>query len=64
MDIYTATEQAYKNGYERAAKKFSVIRCKDCNVPHNKWTGCPKLNGLVTLPDFYCAFAEPKEKDK
>lgn len=40
-----------------------IIRCRDCNVPHNKWTGCPKLNGLVTPPDFYCALAEPKEKD-
>lgn len=39
-----------------------IIRCRDCDVPHNKWTGCPKLNGLVTPPDFYCAFAEPKEK--
>lgn len=40
-----------------------IIRCRDCNVPHNKWTGCPKLNGLVTPPDFYCALAEPKTKD-
>ncbi|MBQ4317076.1 MAG: hypothetical protein IJC20_02390, partial [Clostridia bacterium] len=24
-----------------------VVRCKDCNVPHNEWTGCPKLNGLI-----------------
>ena len=35
-----------------------VVRCKDCKVPHNKWTGCPKLGGLVTPPDFYCAFGE------
>jgi hypothetical protein len=39
-----------------------VIRCKDCAVPHNKWTGCPNLKGLVTPPDFYCALAEPKIK--
>ena len=38
-----------------------VIRCKDCAVPHNKYTGCPKLNGLVTPPDFYCPFGERKE---
>ena len=37
-----------------------VIRCKDCAVPHNKYTGCPKLNGLVTPPDFYCPFGERK----
>ena len=38
-----------------------VIRCKDCAVPHNKYIGCPKLNGLVTPPDFYCPFGERKE---
>ena len=37
-----------------------VVRCKDCVVPHNKYTGCPKLNGLVTPPDFYCPFGERK----
>lgn len=35
---------------------IKIVRCKDCSVPHNKYTGCPKLNGLVTPPDFYCAF--------
>lgn len=38
----------------------SVVRCLDCETPHNKYTGCPKLNGLVTAPDFYCAFGERK----
>ena len=38
-----------------------VVRCKDCAVPHNKYTGCPKLNGLVTPPDFYCPFGERKD---
>lgn len=38
-----------------------VVRCKDCAVPHNKYTGCPMLNGLVTPPDFYCPFGERKE---
>ena len=38
-----------------------VVRCKDCAVPHNKYTGCPKLNGLVTPPDFYCQFGERKD---
>ena len=40
-----------------------VVRCKDCAVPHNKYTGCPELNGLVTPPDFYCPFGERKEGD-
>lgn len=38
-----------------------VVRCRDCAVPHNKYTGCPMLNGLVTPPDFYCPFGERKE---
>ena len=38
-----------------------VVRCKDCAVPHNKYTGRPMLNGLVTPPDFYCPFGERKE---
>ena len=38
-----------------------VVRCKYCAVPHNKYTGCPKLNWLVTPPDFYCPFGERKD---
>ena len=38
-----------------------VVRCKYCAVPQNKYTGCPKLNGLVTPPDFYCPFGERKD---
>ena len=40
-----------------------VVRCKDCAVPRNKYTGCPKLNGLITPPDFYCPFGERKDGD-
>ena len=40
-----------------------VIRCRDCSVPHNKWTGCPKLNGLVPLDNFYCAFGVRRDSD-
>lgn len=39
-----------------------VVRCRDCAVPHNKWTGCPMLNGIVTPPDFYCGFGERREE--
>ena len=46
-----------------AADVALVVRCKDCAVPHNKWTGCPNLNGLVTYPDFYCALGERKAKE-
>ena len=38
------------------ADVVEVVRCKDCAVPHNQRTGCPKLNGLVTPPDFYCSY--------
>lgn len=41
-----------------------VVRCRDCAVPHNKYTGCPKLNGLVTPPDFYCSYGERKDGDR
>ena len=51
-DVRRAIAQA-KN-----ADVVEVVRCKDCVVPHNRWTGCPKLNGLVTPPDFYCSYGE------
>lgn len=41
-----------------------VVWCKDCAVPHNQWTGCPKLNGLVPPQDFYCAYGERKDNGK
>lgn len=46
-----------------AADVVKVVRCKDCAVPHNRWTGCPKLNGLVTPPDFYCSYGERRKED-
>lgn len=41
-----------------------VVRCRDCVVPHNKYTGCQMLNGLVTPSDFYCPFGERNDGDK
>lgn len=38
-----------------------VVTCLDCAIPHNKYTGCPKLNGLITPPDFFCAGGERKK---
>ena len=46
------------------ADVVQIVRCKDCVVPHNQWTGCPKLNGLVTPPDFYCSYGERKKECK
>ena len=45
----------------QVADVVQVVRCKDCAVPHNRWTGCPKLNGLVTSPDFYCSYGERRK---
>lgn len=43
-----------------AADVVEVVRCKDCDVPHNKWIGCRYLNGLIPPPDFYCAYGKRK----
>jgi len=45
------------------ANVVEVVRCKDCAVPHNKFTGCPKLNGLIPPPDFYCSYGERRNKN-
>ena len=45
------------------ADVVQVVRCKDCAVPHNRWNGCPKLNGLVTSPEFYCSCGERRKED-
>ena len=45
---------------EPTVDAVEVVRCRDCEVPHNKYTGCPNLNGLVTPPNFYCPFGKRK----
>ena len=47
-----------------AADVVKVVRCKDCTVPHNRWLGCPNLNGLIPPPDFYCAKGKRKMNGK
>lgn len=50
--------------YEQpTADVVQIVRCKDCVVPHNQWTGCPILNGIVTSPDFYCSYGERRKED-
>ena len=39
-----------------------VVRCKDCDVPRNSWTGCPNLNGMIPPPEFFCAKGVRKPK--
>lgn len=46
--------------YKSAADVVEVVRYKDCDVPHNKWLGCPNLNGLIPPPDFFCGYGEKK----
>ena len=40
-----------------------VVRCKDCAVPHNKWTGCPKMNGTIMPPDGFCSYGERRKPE-
>lgn len=39
-----------------AVDAVEVVRCAECAIPHNRWTGCPKLGGLIPPDDFYCGF--------
>jgi hypothetical protein len=59
---YALNAQAVYNVIESSstADVVEVVRCKDCAVPHNKWLGCPNLNGKIPPPDFYCARGERK----
>lgn len=41
-----------------AVDAVEVTRCKDCAVPHNKWTGCPYMNGLIPPADHFCSYGE------
>lgn len=47
--------------YAPASDVVEVVRCKDCTVPHNHWTGCPRMNGTIMRPDDYCSYGERKE---
>ena len=54
-----------KYGFENCGNYISVdsvdvVRCKDCCVPHNEWTGCPNLNGLIPPPNHFCSYGERK----
>ena len=58
---YSETEVANLLLHAPTVDAVKVVRCRDCAVPHNKYTGCPELNGLVTPSDFYCPFGERKK---
>ena len=46
------------NEFKDRSRFVEVVRCRDCAVPHNKWTGCPNLNGLIPPPEHFCARGE------
>ena len=54
-DLVTLTRQA---DFLIANGVTIPVRCKDCAVPHNRFTGCPNLNGLIPPQDFFCAYGE------
>lgn len=41
-----------------------VVRCNDCAIPHNRWTGCPQMNGTIMEPDDYCSYGRRKEDEE
>ena len=61
--VHRLVADAFRNQgqYDDHRSEGRIVRCKDCAVPHNRWTGCPKLNGLVTPPDFYCSYGEKRK---
>ena len=46
---------------EPAADVVEVVRCKDCAIPHNKFLGCPYLNGLIPPENHFCGYGKRKE---
>ena len=56
-DIYNVIKSA------PTADVVEVVRCKDCAIPHNRFTGCPNLNGLIPPENHFCSFGERKEGD-
>ena len=55
-----ADEAFYIIDSQPAADVVEVVRCKDCDVPHNKWTGCPYMNGLIPPADHFCSYGEKR----
>ena len=48
--------------YTEACEQYEfAYNCRTCSIPHNKWTGCPKLNGKIPYPTFVCDNWEGKK---
>ena len=52
--------ECFCNHFKNKADFVEVVRCKDCDIPHNEWTGCPNLNGLIPPPNYFCASGHRK----
>ena len=63
MDKYTATELAFKNGYEKGyeAAKAEIVHCKDCKhyANYGRVYDCIKY-GCMSVPneDDFCSHGE------
>lgn len=44
------------------ADVVEVVRCRNCAIPHNRYTGCPYLNGLVPKGNHFCSYGTKKGK--
>lgn len=49
--------------FKNKADFAEVVRCFECNIPHNKWTGCPYMNGLIPPPNHFCSYGVKKDKE-
>jgi hypothetical protein len=68
MDKYTATELAFKNGYEKGyeAAKAEIVHCVDCEKSgiweHNGKMFCKEPMGCLgcvpTNPDAFCSYGK------
>ena len=65
MDKYTATEQAYKHGYEKGyadGERNAVTLCKNCqfSIPLSEKYKCRSQMGLnrTVHPNEFCSWGE------
>ena len=69
MDKYTATELAYKHGYEKgyAKAKSEIVHCKDCKHWTDGVNGCTdhvkvcKIGFYMVGENGYCVYGERKD---
>ena len=69
MDEHTATELAYKNGYDKgyADAKAELVRCEDCvhcfvrYSENEAYCGHPDGLNDCLRPDDFCSYGERRE---